>query len=165
MSMNIEFTGDWEKLFTLAKNMQKHYKAFIEVTLNEQGKITLNRILDHIERQDLSWKPLATSTIQLKGGSTEIYLDTGGLYNAFTSSDVQGKGTKDMYVTVGVQEGARTKEGVPYERILFWMEYGTDKMPPRSLIRATWEELQPQFEKMWQDVMKEFFTTGDVIEF
>ena len=38
---------------------------------------------------------------------------------------------------------------------MLWLEYGTDKIPPRPLVQPTIEEVQDLLKEHWEDLMKE----------
>ena len=39
--------------------------------------------------------------------------------------------------------------------LMIWLEYGTDKIPPRPLVQPTLEEVEDLLKKHWEDLMKE----------
>ena len=43
---------------------------------------------------------------------------------------------------------------------MIWLEYGTDKMPPRPLIQPTYEEVMGIIEKNWESYFKKLCKGG-----
>ena len=38
--------------------------------------------------------------------------------------------------------------------LMIWIEYGTDRMPPRPLVRPTFEEVKDMLQKSWEELFK-----------
>ena len=45
------------------------------------------------------------------------------------------------------------KTKLKFSDLMIWLEYGTDKIPPRPLIRPTWEEIEPILKEHWKDLL------------
>ena len=39
--------------------------------------------------------------------------------------------------------------------LMIWLEYGTDKIPPRPLVQPTIEEVEDILKEHWKDLMEE----------
>ena len=121
--------GDWTKagivLQGLSVNLLPAFKAQIE----EDGELILKTLLDHIDAQDLPWTPLSQRTIELKGGDSTIFVETG-----FLKDNLQVRRVKSVAngitLFVGASAWKRTPDGVKLSDLMIWLEYGTDKIPP-----------------------------------
>ena len=152
--------GDWKKAAILLKNLEKKLAPYMDGTLYEKGEFVLKRLHEHIENQDLNWTPLSERTVELKGGSTTIYFETGQLKDGLVvrrlKSDVKGS-----TIIIGASPWKTHKpSGEKMSNIMMWLEYGTDKIPPRPLIRPTYDEIKPLLEKEWKQVLKDFIDKG-----
>lgn len=151
--------GDWQRAGALLHCLSaKLYPAF-EAKLMEDGNLVLKTILHHIDAQDLPWKPLAKHTIELKGGSETIYVETGFLRDNLSVRKIKSSKT-DMTIFVGASPWKKTPEGVKFSDLMIWLEYGTDKMPARPLIRPSWEEVKPTLKKGWQELLTKMIKEG-----
>lgn len=151
--IKIKKYGDWSRagkaLRLLSTNILPAFKAQID----EDGRLVLDTMIEHIERQDLNWIPLSPHTVALKGGSETIYVETGYLKENLEVRRI--KSSKDSYsIFVGASPWKKHKpSGKKFSDLMIWLEYGTDKMPPRPLIRPTWEEVSPIIEKNWSSLL------------
>lgn len=151
--------GDWTKagivLQGLSVNLLPAFKAQIE----EDGELILKTLLDHIDAQDLPWTPLSQRTIELKGGDSTIFVETG-----FLKDNLQVRRVKSVAngitLFVGASAWKKTPEGVKLSDLMIWLEYGTDKIPPRPLIRPTWEEVEPILKDNWRSILQDLIETG-----
>ena len=145
----LEKVGDWDKMNAYFSNLSSRYlqEAF-EDKLREDGNLLVEKIKGHITSQDLGWSPLAESTIRKKGGSM-IYVETGSLLASIQAKEVFGGG--DLTIQVGAEGGHPSGESA--SQILEWLEYGTHKMPPRPLIRPTFEEMQDTLKSGWSELL------------
>lgn len=151
--------GDWTKagivLQGLSVNLLPAFKAQIE----EDGELILKTLLDHIDAQDLPWTPLSQRTIELKGGDSTIFVETG-----FLKDNLQVRRVKSVAngitLFVGASAWKRTPDGVKLSDLMIWLEYGTDKIPPRPLIRPTWEEVEPILKDNWRSILQDLIETG-----
>lgn len=151
---NLQMTGDWNKAGIYMKNLAVRLKPAFELQLYEDGEFVLEKIKGHIESQDLQWTPLAERTIELKGGDETIYIETGELYKGLTVRRIKSS-TKGSTIYIGASPWKRHKGGMSMSDLMIWLEYGTDKIPPRPVIRPTYEEVQSILKKHWADLMKE----------
>lgn len=146
----IEKVGDWDKMNAYFNDLSsdKLKKAFKD-KLKEDGDLVVETIKNHITSQDLGWTPLAESTVSKKGNST-IYVDTGQLLSSIQAKEVQGG---DLSIQIGAE--GNHSSGVSSAQILEWLEYGTDKIPPRPLIRPTYDEMQDKLKRGWNNLFIE----------
>lgn len=151
---SLKLTGDWNRAGVYLKNLSiKLYPAF-EGQLYEDGKFILDKIQKHIDSQDLSWTPLSQRTIELKGGDSTIYIETGQLKNGLVVRRVKSS-TKGSTLFIGASPWKKHKSGMSMSDLMIWLEYGTDKIPPRPLIRPTIEEVKDILKEHWKDLMRE----------
>ena len=153
--------GDWARagvvLQGLCVNLVPAFKAQIE----EDGKLILKTLVDHIDAQDLPWTPLAQRTIELKGGDDTIYVETGYLRDNLQVRRIKSV-ANGITLFVGASAWKRTPDGVKLSDLMIWLEYGTDKVPPRPLIRPTWDEVEPIIKDNWRDLLQDLIETGGV---
>ena len=108
----------------------------------------------HIDSQDLGWVKLADSTIELKGGDDTIYVETGELRNGLTVRRIKST-AKGSTIFVGASPWKRHSGGMKMSDLLIWLEYGTDKIPPRPLVQPTLEEVEDILKEHWEDLLKD----------
>lgn len=154
MSLKLTVTGDWNKAGIYLKNLAVKLKPTFEGQLYEDGEFVLEKIRDHIDAQDLGWTPLAERTIELKGGDSTIYIETGQLKNGLVVRRIKST-TKGSTLYVGASPWKRHDGGMSMSDLMIWLEYGTDKIPPRPLIQPTFEEVKDILKDHWKDLMKE----------
>ena len=152
--MSLQLTGDWNKAGVLLKNLAVKLKPAFEAQLWEDGQFVLEKMRGHIDDQDLNWTPLAERTVALKGGDTTIYVETGQLRNGLTVRRIKSS-TKGSTIFVGASPWKRHEGGMKMSDLLIWLEYGTDKIPPRPLVQPTIEEVEKILKDNWKDLMKE----------
>ena len=151
--------GDWSKagnvLHRLAVNISPAFKA----QLKEDGELVLKTLVNHIERQDLSWTPLAERTVELKGGDTTIYVETGYLRDNLEVKRVKSS-KNELTLFIGASAWKTHPSGFKFSDLMIWLEYGTDGTPPRPLVRPTWEEVEPIIENNWRELLQKLIETG-----
>ena len=136
------------------KNLAVKLKPSFEAQFFEDGQFVLEKMQDHIDSQDLNWTPLAERTVELKGGDTTIYIETGQLRNGLVVRRIKSS-AKGSTIFVGASPWKRHESGVRMSDLMIWLEYGTDKMPPRPLVQPTFEEVQDILKEHWTDLMEE----------
>ena len=152
--MSLKLTGDWNKAGLHLKNLAVKLKPAFEAQLYEDGQFVLEKMRGHIDDQDLNWTPLAERTIELKGGDDTIYVETGALRNGLTVRRIKSS-VKGSTIFVGASPWKRHEGGMKMSDLLIWLEYGTDKIPPRPLVQPTIEEVEDILKNNWKDLMKE----------
>lgn len=152
--LKLQMTGDWNKAGIFMRNLAVQLKPAFEAQLYEDGQLILNTIKGHIDSQDLDWTPLAERTIELKGGDDTIYVETGALRDGLVVRRIKST-VKGSTLYVGASPWKRHQGGMKMSDLMIWLEYGTDKVPPRPIIRPTYEEVQDVLKKHWKELFKE----------
>lgn len=152
--MSLNLTGDWNKAGVYMKSLAVKLKPAFEAQLWEDGQLVLEKMRGHIDNQDLSWTPLSERTIELKGGDDTIYVETGQLRNGLTVRRIKSS-AKGSTIFVGASPWKRHNGGMKMSDLLIWLEYGTDKIPPRPLVQPTIEEVEDILKDNWEQLMKE----------
>lgn len=153
--------GDWAKAGAVLRGINVKLFPSFKAQLQEDGELILETILNHIDRQDLNWTPLAQRTVELKGGDSTIYVETGYLRDNISVRKIKSS-SKDFTLFVGASAWKTTPSGLKFSDLMIWLEYGTDKMPPRPLIRPSWEEVEPIIKNNWRQLLQELIQTGGV---
>ena len=152
--MTLTLTGDWNRAGVFMRNLAVKLRPAFEAQLMEDGQFVLEKMIDHIDKQDLNWTPLAERTIELKGGDDTIYVETGQLKDGLTVRRIKSS-AKGSTIFVGASPWKRHEGGMKMSDLMIWLEYGTDKIPPRPLVQPTIEEVEDILKKHWKDLMKE----------
>lgn len=150
----LKLTGDWNRAGVFMQNLAVKLKPAFEAQIWEDGQFVLETMRGHIDKQDLSWTPLAERTIELKGGDTTIYVETGALKNGLTVRRVKSS-VRGSTIFIGASPWKRHDGGMKMSELMIWLEYGTDKIPPRPLVQPTFEEVEYLLKEHWKDLMKE----------
>ena len=152
--VSLQMTGDWNRAGVYMKNLAVKLKPSFEAQLYEDGQFVLEKMRDHIDSQDLNWTPLAERTVELKGGDTTIYVETGQLRDGLVVRRIKSS-AKGSTIFVGASPWKRHEGGMKMSDLMIWLEYGTDKLPPRPLVQPTIEEVEDILKEHWEDLMKE----------
>ena len=147
-------TGDWNRAGIHLRNIAVKLRPSFEAKFYEDGQMVLEKIKGHIYSQDLSWTPLSDRTVELKGGDTTIYIETGQLANGLVVRRVKSS-IKGSTIYVGASPWKKHEGGMSMSDLMIWLEYGTDKIPARPLIRPTYEEVKDLLERSWQELFKD----------
>ena len=153
-SMKLEMTGDWNRAGLYMRNLAVKLKPAFEAQLWEDGQMVLEKMRGHIDSQDLSWTPLAERTIELKGGDDTIYVETGALKNGLTVRRIKSS-VRGSTIFIGASPWKRHEGGMKMSDLMIWLEYGTDKIPPRPLVRPTIEEVEDIIKSHWKELFQE----------
>jgi hypothetical protein len=150
MSAVLRKVGQWAQagkfLTGISAKLDPHFRALMD----EAGNLFLERMAAHIDAQDLGWAPLADSTVALKSGDATVYVETGFLRNNLKVRRV-GSANANYSIFIGADAWAtHAPSGEKFSDVMIWLEYGTDKMPPRPLIAPTWEEMRPEIERLFE---------------
>ena len=152
--MVLQMTGDWNRAGIHLKNLAVKLKPAFSAQLYEDGQMVLEKLQGHIDNQDLSWTPLSQRTIELKGGDTTIYVETGQLRNGLSVRRIKSSVRGDT-IFVGASPWKSHAGGMKLSELMIWLEYGTDKIPPRPLIEPTMEEVKDLLQKNWQKLFED----------
>lgn len=153
--------GDWTRAGVVLQGLSVNLVPAFKAQIEEDGNLILKTLIDHIDAQDLPWTPLSERTIELKGGDSTIYVESGYLKNNLQVRRVKSV-ANGFTLFIGASAWKRTPEGVKLSDLMIWLEYGTDKIPPRPLIRPTWDEVEPIIKEHWREILKDFVETGGV---
>ena len=153
-SMKLEMTGDWNRAGLYMRNLAVKLKPAFEAQLWEDGQMVLEKMRGHIDSQDLSWTPLAERTVELKGGDDTIYVETGALKNGLTVRRIKSS-ARGSTIFIGASPWKRHEGGMKMSELMIWLEYGTDKIPPRPLVRPTIEEVEDIIKSHWKELFQE----------
>lgn len=161
MDIGIKRFGDWIKAGVVLKTINVQLKPAFEAQLKEDGELMLKSLLSHIDTQDLPWTPLSQRTIELKNGDDTIYVETGYLRNNLSVRKIRSS-SNSLTFFVGASPWKRTKEGVKLSDLMIWLEYGTDRIPARPLIRPTWMEVEPIIKDHWREFLEDLIVGGSI---
>ena len=153
-NLSLQMTGDWNKAGILLKNLAVKLRPAFEAQFWEDGQFVLEKMQGHIDNQDLGWTPLAERTIELKGGDTTILVETGALRNGLVVRRIKSS-AKGTTIFVGASPWKHHEGGMSMSQLMIWLEYGTDKLPPRPLVQPTMEEVEEILKSNWKDLMEE----------
>jgi hypothetical protein len=160
MGLNLQMAGDWQKAAVTLKNIQNYLGPVMDAVLLENGELVLRRLQEHIDRQDLNWTPLSRKTVELKGGSTTIYVETGFLRDNLEVRRITSN-VRASSIMIGASPWkVHEPSGEKMSKIMSWLEYGTDRIPPRPLVRPTFDEIRPIVEKAWKEALEAFIRNG-----
>lgn len=152
--MTLKMTGDWNRAGLRLSNLAVKLKPAFQAQFDEDGKFVLEKMQSHIDKQDLSWTPLAESTIEMKGGDDTILVETGQLRNGLSVRRIKSS-VKGSTIFVGASPWKRHEGGMKLSDLLIWLEYGTDKMPPRPLVEPTVQEVEKILKDHWKDLLED----------
>lgn len=151
--------GDWSKAGIVLRKLPASISPMAHARLYAQGEKIAKRMVEHIELQDLRWQPLSRVTIERKGDST-IYVETGWLKENLSVRRIASKPLRST-IFIGASPWKTHKpSGLKFSDLMIMLEYGTDDIPARPLIRPTWEEVRKEIEKDWKKFMKDLVKTG-----
>lgn len=146
--------GDWAKAGVVLKKLGANLNPVAKGKLYENGNLVLETIQGHIDNQDLDWTPLAPSTVKMKGNST-VYVETGSLKNGLTVRKIKSS-ADNLVLFVGASPWKKhTPSGLKMSDLMIYLEYGTERIPPRPLIQPSFEEVKDKIMNEWKDFIKD----------
>lgn len=157
--LRLKMTGDWNRAGLKLQNLAVKLSPAFEAQFMEDGEFVLKTMQGHIDSQDLNWTPLSERTIELKGGDTTIYVETGQLRNGLVVRRIKSS-VKGSTIFVGASPWKRHEGGMKMSDLMIWLEYGTDKIPPRPLVQPTIEEVKDILRDHWEDLFKKLVEEG-----
>jgi len=144
--------GDWKRAGVVLKNLATKIAPIAQARLYEDGEMVLEKMKGHIDAQDLNWRPLADSTIAMKNGDDTIYVQTGWLKENLSVRRLKSS-VKGSTIFIGASPWKTHPSGVKFSDLMIYLEFGTVNMPPRPLIRPTFEEVKKEIRKEWSEVI------------
>lgn len=157
--LTLKMTGDWNRAGLYLQNLAVKLKPAFGGQLYSDGELVLDTMRSHIDNQDLSWTPLSDRTVELKGGDTTIYVQTGQLKDGLVVRRIKSS-TKGSTIFVGASPWKRHDGGMKMSDLMIWLEYGTDKIPPRPLVQPTIDEVKKVITDNWKDLMRDLVKEG-----
>lgn len=153
-NLGLKLTGDWNRAGLYMQNLAVKLKPSFEAQIWSDGHFVLEKMQGHIDSQDLGWTPLSPHTIELKGGDSTILVETGALRNGLTVRRIKSTASGST-IFVGASPWKGHPSGMSMSTLMIWLEGGTDRMPPRPLIKPTIEEVKGILTDHWAGLMKE----------
>lgn len=150
--LTLQMSGDWDKAVMYFRSLASNLNSAFTAQLYDDGELVLEKLRDHISSQDLGWSPLSPMTIELKGGSSTIYVETGTLYNSLEVRRIKSSVSGSTIIVGASPWMVHAPSGRKMNELMGWLEYGTNKMPPRPLIRPTFEEVQEILKDHWKEL-------------
>jgi hypothetical protein len=152
VSINCSLTGDWKRAGTVLRNLATQITPIAEAKLYENGELLLEKLVGHIDAQDLAWVP--------KKDGGQVYVDTGELRGSLTVRRVKSS-VKGSTIFVGASPWMTHKgSGLKFSDLMIYLEYGTRRIPARPLIRPTWEEMQDIVKDHMKEIGQEVIDMG-----
>ena len=154
MSFSFSSYGDWSRAGVAMRALSTNLLPAFTAQMDSDGNFVKTSLIQHIESQDLGWTPLSERTVALKHGDTTIYVETGFLKNNLKVRKIRAP--KDGYsLFIGANPWTTTADGMKLSDILIYLEYGTDKIPARPLVRPTWDGIAPIIKANWRSLLKD----------
>lgn len=145
--MGARMVGQWQTAGAKIDFIGKRLTQCATNAMKQAGEELAKKMGGHIDAQDLAWAPLAEATVKKKGNST-VYVETGDLRrNAFKVRQLKSS-KKGSSFFVGANPWTRhIPSGQQMNIVLTELEYGTDKIPARPIVRPSVEEFKSDFPK------------------
>lgn len=152
VGMTLEMRGDWTAATTRLRNIATRLKPDFIAQFENDGEFVLEKMRGHIDSQDLGWTPLSPHTVELKGGDTTILVETGALRDGLTVKRISSSSGLTLFVGA---DNSGHPSGLSMNTLMMWIEGGTDRMPPRPLIKPTIDEVQDILKDHWKDLFQD----------
>ena len=153
--------GQWKSAGVTLRNLSQNISRDADKQLREDAEYVKDKIVGHIDSQDLPWASLSPITVRIKK-SAKIYVDTGTLRDSITVRGIKS-GVRRSTVFIGANSyTVHSPSGMRMSQLMNILEYGTRYAPPRPLIRPTWEEVRPEIENRWTKGFVERLKNGVV---
>lgn len=159
MSLKFGTWGDWSKAGIALRGLSRDNRlAAFKAAVDKDGRMIRQKLVGHIDKQDLNWAPLARKTVELKGHD-KIYVETGTLRNGLVVRRVSSP-KRGYSIFIGASPWAKSADGGKLSDIMIYMEYGTFKQQARPLIRPTWREVREQVKADMRAVIRGIIKGG-----
>ncbi len=146
--------GQWKSAGITLRNLSTKIGAKAEKQLRSDAEFIKEKIVGHIDKQDLNWSPLSPITVRIKK-SSKIYIDTGALKSSITVRGIKSSVNKSTIFIGANSYTVHEPSGMRMSQLMNMLEYGTKYSPPRPLIRPTWNEIRPLIESRWKKTFVE----------
>lgn len=133
--------GDWARADVVLRGLSKNMTAVFKATVDKNGELIREKLVGHIDSQDLNWTPLSEKTIALKKGNSTIYVETGTLKEGIVCRRISAP-SLGYSLAIGCNPWSRNSDGTKLSDIMIYLEYGTSQIPARPLLRPTWDEVK-----------------------
>ena len=138
-------TGGWRDCGVTLQSLGNKINKGMKEQLNKSAELVKETLVGHIDDQDLGWTPLSPITVRIKH-SSKIYIDTGELKSSLVVRGITSK-VNGSTIFIGANPWTTHKDsGMKISDLMLILEYGNAYIPPRPLIRPTWEEVKPKIE-------------------
>ena len=158
--MKFSTYGDWAKAGVVLRGLSntKRVRGVFKDALDMNGEMIKDKLVKHIDAQDLNWVPLSPHTVALKGHD-KIYIETGSLKKGLAVRTMRSP-SNGYAVFIGASAWARNVDGRKLSDVMTWLEYGTSKMPARPLIRPTWNEVKSKVKADMRKTLRGIVRSG-----
>ena len=158
--MRLSKFGDWTKAGVVLQSLSSNkIVPDFSAQIKEDGNLVLERIISHIDSQDLNWTPLSERTIELKNGDETIYVETGFLKSNLKVRKVKAPKNGVTYF-IGADAWTKHPSGLKFSDLMIYLEYGTANIPARPLIRPTYDELEDLLKSHWKQCLQDLMKGG-----
>lgn len=153
--MRMSKFGDWTRAGVVLQTLSSGgiTEAF-SAQMRDDGELVLKTIIGHIEKQDLNWVPLSKETIALKNGDETIYVETGFLKDNLKVRKVRAPKNGITYFIGADAWTKHEPSGLKFSDLMIYLEYGTDRIPARPLIKPSLDEVKSTIEKHWRGSLR-----------
>lgn len=162
MGRGFEQKGDLDKLCkTLGQSVKSAEKLGREI-LDTNSQMYLEALLDNINNQKISWRPLNANYRQGKGilgYDTRVLIATGEYVSSIDIRQIPEKKGR-LKNRVGVDPEAVHSSGVNMGMLAMVLEYGTadGRIPARSHYNQTWSIIYPRIRLNTLDMARKIWS-------
>ena len=154
-TQGVTFYGDW----AMAQSMSQSFRSgdFVKSLRKDfeaLAKAIAIEIQRHIQRQDLPWPALSSSTIRAKGHD-RIFIDTGQYFEAIRYKVTKRSRYK---LRLDVFMHGNHPSGISMEQLAFYLEGGTTRIPARRLWKPVFNQIGGM--KEFTDITENFKNSG-----
>lgn len=146
--------GQWKSAGITLRNLSQNIKPKAEKQLKEDAEFIQEKLIGHIDNQDLPWSSLSPITVRIKK-SSKIYIDTGTLKDNIKVRGIKSSVNKSTIFIGANSYTTHGPSGMRMSQLMNILEYGSKYTPPRPLIRPTWNEVKPLIESRWKKTFVE----------
>lgn len=152
--------GDWSKAGTVLRNLNPKIKEFSEKRLREDSQQFVDALQNKIDTQVFykRYPELAESTVRLKN-SEDFYRHHRDLRDGFTARKVRSS-ENQITMFAGASPWKRHPSGLSMSDLMLTLEYGNHHIPPRPLIRPTWDSMEQEIIQKWRAMEEEVIVGG-----